>query len=229
MIIYYKEEKNITFEFDYISDATTSIIESLRWKAEGSKVSMAAFTELDVQVAHIAQTLVDYYYELPGNEAGGILHVLLDDNNYDCVGSSLADAKRLNDMPAILICELLSNFTEIQIELILEYKYLFNDVVEKIHSNIKYTSPEEVTIPKPALRPSDFPQIVNHPSNMSRNEWKSYDRPCMVAYGDKTYFARRKGPSFYTTDLYKTTANYIDFICKTEDAIAVRGLSGFDF
>lgn len=62
--------------------------------------------------------LIRDYYEYEG--VGGTLHVVLDDGNYDAVESCLEFAKEKNDQWGVLIATLLLDFTEEEIEQIVE-------------------------------------------------------------------------------------------------------------
>ena len=79
--------------------------------------------DIKLQKKWMACCLIDAYYDLEG--AGGTLHVILDDGNYDdqCLNLCLEDAKKYNDYWGITIGNLLLEFTEEEREQIVERYY----------------------------------------------------------------------------------------------------------
>ena len=57
--------------------------------------------------------LINYYYNIPGNEAGGNLHIILDDgNNKDFIEYCKQRAKDNGDSLGMLLCDLLNEFSD---------------------------------------------------------------------------------------------------------------------
>lgn len=101
-----------------------------------SRIEIKDFNDDDLQAIGILYTLIDYYYNLPSHGAGGILHILLDDNNYHTAKSSLEDARKSGDKVAELICLYLTHFTEDEIDEFLTNRWRYLDKIDKVHQNI---------------------------------------------------------------------------------------------
>jgi hypothetical protein len=69
--------------------------------------------------------LIDKYYEYEA--AGGMLHVVLDDGNYDCVKACLADCENNNDVFGKAIGNLLLNLSHEEIEELMEERYKLHE------------------------------------------------------------------------------------------------------
>jgi hypothetical protein len=71
----------------------------------------------------IIKELIKFYYDQPGNGAGGgILHIILDDGNTDhaFIDAAKWEAYDAKDYTAALICEVLMCFSEEEIDAMFE-------------------------------------------------------------------------------------------------------------
>lgn len=91
------------------------------------------FTPQELQTIGVIKLLTFGYDEYPSHSAGGLLHILLDDGNYDCIDSCLKDATTMGDIPAQLICHLMKQFTEVKLRLFYENWNLFSEAIDKVH------------------------------------------------------------------------------------------------
>lgn len=71
----------------------------------------------------IINDLINCYYEIDGNSAGGNLHIVLDDGNkdHDSIIFCKERCKSDNDQLGLLICNTLLEFTENELEKINVY------------------------------------------------------------------------------------------------------------
>lgn len=62
-----------------------------------------------MSVRHPVAALIDAFYEKPGNEAGGVLHIVTDDYNLEThhIEWSRAEAVARGDADAVAICDAL--------------------------------------------------------------------------------------------------------------------------
>ena len=74
---------------------------------------MSGFVELDQLHDHLGK-LVEYYYDLPNNGAGGFLHIVLDDGNtnYDSIIFCYQQCDENKDTLGLLICDILLEIDE---------------------------------------------------------------------------------------------------------------------
>jgi hypothetical protein len=86
------------------------------------------FLKQKTQKALTARILCDAYSEYV--PAGGVLHILLDDGNFDSVPHLLKDAARERDFMAETICRILMDFNENEVRFILQEGWGFVNYFE---------------------------------------------------------------------------------------------------
>lgn len=102
------------------------------------EINFPKLNEHQLSIVNLLYCLTDYYYEDMGNSAGGALHIVLDDYNYEdeSIKHCFETCKAINDPFGMAICETLMLLPEDVREYVLEEQWYYRSQLKTYHEKL---------------------------------------------------------------------------------------------